>query len=53
VGNYGMRSNVTGVIESPSGEPHLHFEIWHNGIFLGQGRSKDEVRRIYTRILDR
>ncbi|MCW3490348.1 M23 family metallopeptidase [Dethiobacter alkaliphilus] len=52
VGNTGMRANVTGVIESPSGEPHLHFEIWQGNTFLGQGRSPDTVRRLYSRILN-
>jgi murein DD-endopeptidase MepM/ murein hydrolase activator NlpD len=52
VGNSGMRSNVIGRIESASGEPHLHFEIWYNDSFLGQDRPVNEVRDIYKGILD-
>lgn len=53
VGNSGMRANITGQINSASDEPHLHFEIWYGDIFLGQGRPVNEVRDIFTRILDK
>jgi murein DD-endopeptidase MepM/ murein hydrolase activator NlpD len=52
VGNSGMRANITGKINSASDEPHLHFEIWYEDTFLGQGRPVEEVRSIFKRILD-
>lgn len=52
VGNSGMRANVTGVINSASDAPHLHFEIWYDNIFLGQDLSANIVRDLYSRILN-
>ena len=51
VGNSGTRSGVVGKTLSASGAPHLHFEIWRGGLFLGQGMTPDQVRHIYTEVL--
>ncbi|EEG77828.1 LysM peptidoglycan-binding domain-containing M23 family metallopeptidase [Dethiobacter alkaliphilus] len=51
VGNTGTKNSVVGENLSASGAPHLHFEIWYQGAFLGQGRPLSEVRKIYTQVL--
>ncbi len=50
VGDSGTKSGVVGKTLSASGAPHLHFEVWRGGRFLGQGLTPDEVRHIYTEI---
>lgn len=52
VGNTGVKSSVVGRILNPSGAPHLHFEIWLNDVFLGQGLPHNEVLHIYREVLD-
>lgn len=52
VGNSGTKSSVVGEILSVSGAPHLHFEIWLDGIFLGKDRPLSEVIDIFTAVLD-
>lgn len=51
VGDSGSKSGVAGETLSASGAPHLHFEIWREGRFLGQGLAPDQVRHLYKEIL--
>lgn len=48
VGNSGTSQAAAG----RSGEIHLHFEIWLNGFYLGEGLPPDEIRYILRGILE-
>ncbi len=34
-------------VSNPGNEYHLHFEVWVNGSYLGQGQAPAEVRRLF------
>jgi murein DD-endopeptidase MepM/ murein hydrolase activator NlpD len=48
VGNSGTSQAAAG----SAGEVHLHFEIWLNGFYLGEGLPPDEIRYILRGILE-
>ncbi|MCW3489043.1 M23 family metallopeptidase [Dethiobacter alkaliphilus] len=50
VGNSGTRYSIVGGSRFFDGAPHLHFEVWHDGTFLGEGRPFSEIRIIYHNI---
>ncbi len=52
VGNTGIKSSVVGQILNPSSAPHLHFEIWLNDVFLGEGLPYGDVLYVYKAIFD-
>ena len=53
VGSSGTLGNIELKNTNPSIAPHLHFEIWHENVFLGKDRPSTEVRKIYSGILDK
>jgi murein DD-endopeptidase MepM/ murein hydrolase activator NlpD len=44
---YAGESGTPESLTAPSTEVHLHFEIWLNGSYLGQGLPAGEVRALY------
>lgn len=48
VGNSGTSQAAAGI----PGEDHLHFEIWLNEFYLGEGLSPDDIRYILRGILE-
>ena len=50
VGNSGTKYSIVGSSRFFDGAPHLHFEVWNDGTFLGEDRPFSEVRTIYKRI---
>lgn len=48
VGNSGTAEAAAGL----AGEVHLHFEIWADGFYLGEGLPPDEIRFILRGILE-
>lgn len=48
VGESGTPESVT----APGTELHLHWEVWVDGVFLGDGLEPDTVRALYNRLME-
>jgi len=49
VGNSGTSDGA----EGNTANPHLHFEIWVSGSYLGEGLTPQEVRDLWKQVIEK